>query len=178
LPAKESTVYLECGPCTIRSWREGDEETLPLHANNRKVWLNLRDRFPQPYTRADAEHFIQRLKGVTPETNFAIDVNGEAVGGIGLVLHDDVERCSAEIGYWLGESYWGRGITTAALCAMTEYAFKEFNLTRVYAVPYAGNAASLRILEKAGYICEGVMRRSAIKDGVVLDQLMYAKTDL
>lgn len=84
-------MYLECGPCTIRSWREGDEETLPLHANNRKVWLNLRDRFPHPYTRSHAEQFIKRLKGVTPETNFAIDVDGEAVGGIGLVLHDGVE---------------------------------------------------------------------------------------
>jgi [ribosomal protein S5]-alanine N-acetyltransferase len=170
-------MYLECGPCIIRSWREGDEETLPRHANNRKVWLNLRDRFPHPYTRSHAEEFIKRIKGVTPETNLAIDVEGEAVGGIGLVLHDDVERCSAEIGYWLGESFWGKGIMTTALVRVTEFAFKEFNLTRVFAVPYARNAASLRVLEKAGYLYEGVMRRSAIKDGVVLDQLMYAKTD-
>lgn len=170
-------MYLECGLCIVRSWRDGDEETLPRHANNRKVWLNLRDRFPHPYTRSHAEEFIKRIKGVTPATNFAIDVEGEAVGGIGLVLHDDVERCSAEIGYWLGESFWGRGIMTAALVTVTEFAFKEFNLTRVFAVPYARNAASLRILEKAGYLFEGVMRRSAIKDGVVLDQLMYAKTD-
>lgn len=170
-------MYLECGACVIRSWRPGDEETLPLHANNRKVWLNLRDRFPHPYTRSDAEKFIQRLSGIVPETNFAIDVNGEAVGGIGLELHDDVERCSAEIGYWLGEPYWGRGITTAAVMALTDYAFNEFKLTRVYAVPYARNAASIKVLEKAGYVCEGVMRRSAIKDGEVLDQVMYARTD-
>ena len=170
-------MYLECGPCTIRSWRHGDKERLPFHANNRKVWLNLRDRFPHPYTPAVAEQWIRHVTGITPETDFAIDVEGEAVGGIGLVLHDDVERCSAEIGYWLGEKYWGRGITTAALQSLTEYAFNEFNLTRVFAVPYARNAASIKVLEKAGYICEGVMRRSAIKDGVVLDQLMYAKTD-
>lgn len=170
-------MYLECGPCTIRSWRHGDEETLPLHANNRNVWLNLRDRFPHPYTRSDAEQWIRHITGITPETNFAIDVDGEAVGGIGLMLHDDVDRCSAEVGYWLGEKYWGRGITTAALLAMTEYAFKQLGLTRVYAVPYAGNVASIKVLEKAGYICEGLMRRSAIKDGVVLDQFMYAKTD-
>jgi [ribosomal protein S5]-alanine N-acetyltransferase len=170
-------VHLECGPCTIRSWRHGDEETLPLHANNRKVWLNLRDRFPHPYTRSVAEQWILHITKITPETNFAIDVNGEAVGGIGLDLHDDVERCSAEVGYWLGEQYWGRGITTAALLALTEYALNQLKLTRVYAVPYARNAASIKVLEKAGYICEGVMRRSAIKDGVVLDQLMYAKTD-
>ena len=170
-------MYLECGPCVIRSWRPGDEETLPLHANSRKVWLNLRDRFPHPYTRSDAENFIQRIAGIVPETNFAIDVNRNAVGGIGLELHDDVERCSAEIGYWLGEQFWGRGITTAAVVGLTEYAIREHKLTRVYAVPYARNGASIKVLEKAGYICEGVMRRSAIKDGVVLDQLMYAKTD-
>jgi RimJ/RimL family protein N-acetyltransferase len=170
-------VHLECGPCTIRSWRHGDEETLPLHANNRNVWINLRDRFPHPYTRSDAKQWIQHITKVTPETNFAIDVNGEAVGGIGLVLHDDVDRCSAEVGYWLGEKYWGRGITTAALIALTEYAFKELHLTRVYAVPYARNAASIKVLRKAGYICEGLMQRSAIKDGVVLDQFLFAKTN-
>ena len=93
-----------------------------------------------------------------------------------LSLHGDVERCSAG-GYWLGEKYWGRGIATAALVSITDYALKEFNLTRVYAVPYARNAASIKVLQKAGYTCEGMMRRSAIKDGVVLDQVMYAKTD-
>lgn len=170
-------MHLDCGPCTIRSWRYGDEKTLPRHANNREVWLNLRDRFPHPYTPADARQWIRHIVGLTPETNFAIDVDGEAVGGIGLQLHDDVERCSAEVGYWLGESYWGRGIATAALQSVTAYAFKEFQLTRVYALPFARNASSARVLEKAGYICEGVLRRSAIKDGVILDQLMYARTD-
>ena len=170
-------MYLQCGPAAVRSWRHGDEETIPFHANNRKVWLNLRDRFPHPYTRLDAEQWIQLITQITPETNFAIDVNGEAVGGIGLVLHDDVERCSAEVGYWLGEQFWGRGIATAALKNFTEYSLNEFNLTRVFAVPYARNAASIRVLEKVGYSCEGLLRRSAIKDGVVLDQFMYAKTD-
>lgn len=170
-------MELECGPCRIRSWRDGDEGSLSLHANNRKIWLNLRDRFPHPYTHADAEWWIQHVRELKPETSFAIDVDGEAVGGISLMLHDDVERCSAEVGYWLGEGYWGRGIATAALRGLTEYAFKEFSLTRVYALPYARNAASIKVLEKVGYICEGVMRRSAIKDGEILDQLMYAMTD-
>jgi len=170
-------VHLECGPCTIRSWQQGDEETLPLHANNRKIWINLRDQFPHPYTRADADRWIKHITTVTPETNFAIDVNGEAVGGIGLVLQSDVERCSAEVGYWLSEQYWGRGIVTAALIAITDYSFKHLKLTRVFAIPFARNDASIRVLEKAGYMCEGLLRRSAIKEGVVLDQLMYAKTD-
>lgn len=170
-------MRLECGSCAIRSWRDGDAETLPRHADNRKIWLNLRDRFPHPYTRADAEWWIRYAQGLKPETNFAIDVGGEAVGGIGLELHEDVERCAAEVGYWLSEAFWGRGIMTAALRAVTEYAFQEFQLTRVYALPYARNTASVKVLEKAGYRCEGVLRRSAIKDGVVLDQLMYARTD-
>jgi len=170
-------VDLECGPCTIRSWCHGDEETLPLHANNRKIWINLRDQFPHPYRRADARRWLQHITSVTPDTNFAIDVNGQAVGGIALVLQDDVERCSAEVGYWLSEQYWGRGIATAALKAITEHAFKHLNLTRVFAVPFARNEASIRVLEKAGYICEGRLRRSAIKEEMVLDQLMYARTD-
>ena len=94
-----------------------------------------------------------------------------------MVLQTDVERCSAEVGYWLSEQYWGRGIVTAALTAITDYSFKHFKLTRVFAFPFARNNASIRVLEKAGYTCEGLLRRSAIKEGVVLDQFMYAKTD-
>jgi len=112
--------------------------------------------------------------GAQPETNFAIEVDGEAVGGIGLVLHQDIERCSAEIGYWLGQDYWGRGITGAALRAITPYAITQFALTRIYAVPFLRNTASIRVLEKAGYQLEGIMRRSAIKEGEVLDQALYA----
>ena len=104
-------------------------------------------------------------------------VDGEAVGGIALMLQEDVDRCSAEVGYWLSEKYWGRGIVTSALNAITNYAFKHLDVTRVFAIPFAHNAASIRVLEKAGYRCEGRMRRSAIKDGVVLDQFLYAKTD-
>jgi len=170
-------MYLECGPCTIRSWRISDEERLPLHANNRKIWLNLRDRFPHPYTRADAQRWLEQITAKEPDLSFAIDVGGEAVGGIALVLGNDVERCAAEIGYWLGEQFWGRGIATAAVIALTDYAFQNLKLTRVFAVPFARNDASVRVLEKAGYLREGLLRRSAIKDGVVLDQFMYAKTN-
>ncbi len=170
-------MKLDCGICIIRSWEGADEESLAFHANNRQIWLNLRDRFPHPYTLSDAKWWIQHAKDQKPQTDFAIDVSGNAVGGISLLLHDDIERCSAEIGYWLGESFWGGGIMTAALKSLTEYAFKEFNLTRVYALPFSRNASSIKVLEKAGYVFEGVMRRSAIKDGKILDQLMYARTD-
>ena len=109
-----------------------------------------------------------------PETMFAITVSDVAVGGIGAKLRDDVERCSAEVGYWLGEPYWGRGIMSRALAAFTRFAFTAYDLERLYAVPYASNAASCRVLQKAGYRLEGRMRRSAIKDGKVQDQFLYA----
>jgi ribosomal-protein-alanine N-acetyltransferase len=101
-------------------------------------------------------------------------VNGEAVGGIGFQLQGDVERVSAEIGYWLGEPFWRRGIATEALVALTKYALVTHGLTRVYAVPFASNTASCRVLEKAGYVLEGKLRRSAVKDGNITDQLQYA----
>jgi RimJ/RimL family protein N-acetyltransferase len=101
-------------------------------------------------------------------------VDGQAVGGIGFVLHGDVERVSAEIGYWIGEPFWGRGITTDAVRALTAYAIATHKLTRIYAVPFAWNAPSCRVLEKAGYVLEGRLRNSAIKDGTLTDQLQYA----
>jgi len=171
-------MNLDCGICVVRSWQVGDEGSLARHANDRGVWLNLRDCFPHPYTLADAERWIAFATGQQPETNFAIAVGGEAVGGIGLTLHDDVERCSAEVGYYVGRAYWGRGIATAALRVVAAHAFAAHSLTRVYALPFADNAASVRVLEKAGFRCEGRLRRSVVKDGVVRDQFVYALTDL
>ena len=110
-------------------------------------------------------------------THFAIEVHGEATGGIGLELGSDIERRSAEVGYWLGEAFWGKGITTAAVRALTGYGFEALNLTRIFAVPFASSSASIRVLEKCGYIREGIMRRSAVKEGVVIDQVLYALTD-
>ena len=160
--------------CEVRSWKLSDVESLARHANNRSIWLNLRDAFPHPYAKKDARAFLTAVADRTPETMFAIAVDGEAVGGIGFVLHPDVERVSAEIGYWLAEPFWGRGIVTEALAAVTAYAIKAHGLTRIYAVPFAWNAASCRVLEKAGYVLEGRLRKSAIKDGKLTDQLQYA----
>ena len=151
---------------------------LSRHANNREIWLNLRDRFPHPYTRADAESWVRIASAGDPQTHFAIEACGEAVGGVSLMLQDDVERVSAEIGYWLSEAFWGRGIMSAAVRAATEYAFTRFGLTRVFGLPYAHNSASIRVLEKAGYVREGVLRRVAVKDGVILDEVPLAITAL
>lgn len=167
-------MQLTLKQCEVRSWQTADADSLAFHANNRKVWINLRDAFPHPYTIADARAFIRAALDQKPQTRFAIAVGGQAVGGIGFGLHTDVERVSAEIGFWLGETFWGRGITTEALRAVTGYAVREHSLTRVYAVPFEWNHASFRVLEKVGYVVEGRMHRSAIKDGKIIDQLLYA----
>ena len=167
---------MQLDSCVVRSFRMADAESLALHANNRKVWINLRDVFPHPYAVGDAKAFIEATLKKDPVTDFAIAVDDEAVGAIGFGLHGDVERVSAEIGYWLGEAFWGRGIATEALRAVTAHAMAEHGLTRIYAVPYEWNPASARVLEKAGYVLEGRMRRSAIKDGQIIDQLLYART--
>jgi RimJ/RimL family protein N-acetyltransferase len=160
--------------CEVRSWRRGDVDSLAAHANNRHIWINLRDRFPHPYEKRHARAFIKLARAARPETAFALDVGGDAVGGIGFVVNTDVERVSAEIGYWLGESFWGRGIMTEALAAVTRYAFETHELTRMYALPFASNAGSCRVLEKVGYTVEARLHRSAIKDGHIVDQMQYA----
>lgn len=136
--------------------------------------MNLRDRFPFPYTRRDGREFIKMARRMKPESFFAIAVDGQAVGGIGFVPHQDVERVSSEVGYWLGETFWGRGITTEALIAVTSYAIATHGFTRLFALPFAHNEASCRVLEKAGYVLEARLRKSAIKDGQICDQLQYA----
>jgi RimJ/RimL family protein N-acetyltransferase len=167
-------VRLVLRTCELRSWEAGDVASLVTHANNRKIWINLRDRFPHPYTKSDAQAFVRASRKMRPETNFAIAVGGVAVGGAGFHLQADVDRVSAEIGYWLGEAFWGRGITTEALSALTRYAVDTHGLTRLFALPFAYNAASCRVLEKAGYVLEARLRRSAIKDGQIVDQVQYA----
>jgi ribosomal-protein-alanine N-acetyltransferase len=167
-------VLLTLTTCAVRSWRISDAESLLRHANNRNIWLNLRDAFPHPYTKHDARAYIRSVRDRSPETTFAIAVDDEAVGSIGFVLRTDVERVSAEIGYWLAEPFWGRGITSEALVAVTSYAIDTHRLTRIYALPFAWNLASCRVLEKAGYTLEARLRRSAIKDGQITDQMQYA----
>ena len=169
------TLVTRC--CVVRELRESDAQSLAHHANNRKVWLNLRDRFPFPYTVDDARQFIAMDRSKSAPALFGIEVEGQVAGGIGLELHQDVERLSSELGYWLGEAFWGRGIITEAVRATTAYGFNKLGLKRIYAMPFATNRASARVLEKAGYLLEGVLRRAVIKDGKILDQLLYAMTD-
>jgi ribosomal-protein-alanine N-acetyltransferase len=167
-------MHLTLKTCEVRSWRPADANSIALHANNVRIWINLRDAFPHPYARRDARNFIRTALQRESETSFAIVVDGEAVGSIGYVTRADVERVSAEIGYWLAEPFWGRGIMTETLVAVTRYAVETHGLTRIYAVPFAGNTASCRVLEKAGYVLEARLRHSAIKSGQLIDQMQYA----
>lgn len=160
---------------TIRDWRREDVPALVRNANSRRVWLNLRDRFPHPYGSDDAERWIARATRTSPPTHFAIVVGGEAAGGIGLEPQEDVFRKSAEIGFWLGEACWGRGIATEAVRAFTDEAFGRFDLCRLYAGVFEWNPASMRVLEKAGYVFEGRLLKAVTKDRRMIDQLLYAR---
>ena len=171
-------TVIDAGTCVLRQWRLDDQEALVRHADDRRVSIDLRDRFPHPYTAAHATDWLARTVPVDPPTAFAITERGsdEPVGGVGLMLQQDVERISGEIGYWLGVSRWGRGISTGAVRAATTYGFDVLGLERVFAVTFTRNVASARVLEKLGYRLEGTMRRSVVKEGIILDQFMYAVT--
>ena len=174
-PGKGSLLRLEGGCCLLRTWLTSDAPSLVHHANNLNVAKHLRDRFPHPYTRAHAFAFLTHAFAAECPTNLAIDVGGAAVGGIGYVRGSDVERYSAEVGYWLGEECWGRGIATEALQMLTRHLFSEVRLLRLFALPLADNAGSVRVLEKAGYEREGLLRASCVKYGRCRDQLLYAR---
>jgi RimJ/RimL family protein N-acetyltransferase len=151
-------------PC-IRPWRADDLDSLVRHADNKTIWLNLRDRFPHPYTRTDAEEFLDRATSLSPQIFFAIDVDGQAVGGVGVIPGDDIERISGELGYWVGEEQWGRGLATMAAREMTTYCFETLKLHRLWACPFSRNESSIRVLEKLGFRHEGTLVQSAIKAG-------------
>jgi ribosomal-protein-alanine N-acetyltransferase len=162
------------GVATLRPWRRADAPSLVKYANNVNVSRQLRDRFPYPYTAGAAHHFIQSLADVHPTMSFAITIGGEAVGGTGFAPGADVERYSAEVGYWLGEPFWGRGIAAEAVRLVSAYAFGSCNMLRLFALPFADNARSIRVLEKAGYAREAILRAGSVKDGRPRDQALYA----
>ena len=168
-------MRIDLGAWCIRSFTASDAEAIARYANNPRIAINLRDRFPFPYTLADAEGYLRAVWAQQPESDFAIASRSEVIGGIGLQRQKDVHRLSAEVGYWLGEPFWGRGIATLALRAFSEWAWATTDLERLHAGVFDWNPASARVLEKAGYTLEGRLRRSVIKDGKLIDQLIYAR---
>ena len=160
----------------LRSWQQGDEEILPRIADNRRIWRNLTNRFPHPYERENAIEWID-VANRDPDNarHFAITVNDTVVGGVGFERLKDLSARSAEIGYWIGEEFWGRGYATGALAAASAAAFEAFDFVRLQAGVLEWNPASCRVLEKVGYSLEGRLRKHIFKDGEVCDQFMYAR---
>ena len=161
---------------TLRPWQASDASSVARYADNEDIAANLRDVFPWPYSYQDAVAFVEsciRNEG-KGQLCRAIEVDGAAVGSIGLFLGTDVYRRSAELGYWLAEPLWGRGIMTAAVAAMCREGFGTWDIVRIHAEPFARNLASRRVLEKAGFALEGTLRRSVFKKGEMLDSCIYA----
>ena len=161
----------------LREWRPEDAPSIARHADDPQVAANLRDIFPSPYHLPDARAFIQSCMAADEGQAIfrAISVDGQAVGSIALTRGADVYRRSAELGYWLGRDFWGRGIMPAAVEEMCRLGFQRWDIVRVFAEPYAYNAASRRVLEKAGFRLEGVMARGVFKNGQLHDYCMYAR---
>jgi len=167
-------MRIPLGEYEVRDFRPEDAASLAHHANNRRIAANLRDRFPHPYTLEHAREWVQHATSEVPQCHFAIICGEEAIGSIGLELQSDVHVRSAEIGYWVAEDYWGRGIATAAVRGFTAWTFEQSDLLRIYAYVYETNPASARVLEKAGYTLDGRLRCSVVKAGKVLDQFLYS----
>ena len=166
---------LDCGSCALRPFRAGDLDALVVLADNERVSAFLRDRFPYPYTRADGERFLADTLAPRRDWRLVIEVGGAFAGSVGFRPGEDVHRHTAEVGYWRGEPYWGRGILADALRAATPGAMRTLQLHRVWAGVYSGNPASVRVLEKAGFEREGTMRCAAVKRGTVHDLHVYAR---
>ena len=161
----------------LRSCQLSDKMALLKHANNKNISDNLRDRFPHPYTEQDAEWFVNfLLENNSPVTNFIIEIGHEAAGCISFWGGEDVYRLNAEIGYWLGQEHWGRGIMTRVIKLMVNYIFKYFDIKRIYAMPFALNIGSVRVLEKAGFTKEATIHNGVIKNGQMLDYYIYSIT--
>ena len=169
-------MELKLKDCTIRDWRMEDAPSIVKHANNRNVSRTLRDRFSYPYTIENAKEFLTRSTSKEPRNNFCIEINGSAAGGIGVHVGEDVHRHVASIGYWLGEEFWGRGVMSEVVPAFVNHCFETLPLHRIYAEAFENNLASTRILEKADFVLEARLRKNVIKDGQILDSLLYAKT--
>ena len=160
----------------IRRWRAEDAPALSRHGDDRRIWRNMSDGLPSPFTPGRAEAFIAMTHRQSPTTYFAIAGEAEeAIGGIGLGLGTDVHRHTAELGYWLAAPLWGRGYMREAIACFTRAAFTRFGVSRIFAQPYARNAGSIRALERAGFVLEGRLRRAVLKEGELLDQCVYAR---
>ena len=155
--------------------KDEDASALAQLANNKKVWDNLRDVLPHPYTMEDAVSFINITKQENPQVSFAVEYDGAFCGMIGLVPQKDVYRKTAEIGYWLGEPFWAKGIATKAVALITDYGFNELNFIRIHTGIFEYNIASMKVLEKNGYMKDGIFQKSVFKNNKIWDEHRYFK---
>ncbi len=160
----------------IRKWKLSDAKDLAIALSNRKIQDNLRDGLPYPYTEQDGADYISDMLSADENETFAfaITIDGKAVGSIGVFRKGNIHKQTAELGYYISEEYWGRGIMTEAVKQICQYVFSESDIIRIYAEPFAYNAASCKVLEKAGFQYEGTLRRNAVKNGKVIDMKMYS----
>lgn len=163
--------------CEIRKWRLADARDLATALSNKKVQDNLRDGLPYPYTEQDGKEYISLMLDADENDTFAfaVTIDGKAIGSISAFRQVNIHRQTAELGYYIAEEYWGKGIMTDAVKLLCDYVFKHTDIIRIYAEPFAYNTASCRVLEKAGFQCEGTLRSNAVKNGKVLDMKMYSK---
>jgi ribosomal-protein-alanine N-acetyltransferase len=159
----------------LRPWKIEDAEQLASIANNKKIWLNLRDRFPHPYNMDNAKEWLKDHVNETPVQHFCIEYDGSVAGSIGVIPKDDVYRKSIEIGYFVGEPFWGKGIATKAIALLLEYIKIHFDVIRVYAEVFDHNKASMHALRKNGFYLESIRRKAAIKDGILQDDCIWVK---
>jgi len=162
------------GQCfKLREWRSGDAAALQKHADNTNIFDFLFDRFPSPYTTEAAETFINSKLAQDPMCNFVIEIEGELAGVIGVDFREDIYRKSPLLGYWISEMYWGRGIMPQAVKLVVAYAFSNFDIVRIQASVNGNNNRSMRVLEKAGFVKEGILKSNIIKNGIILDEHVY-----
>lgn len=167
--------------CKIRKWKLSDAKDLASVISNKKIQDNLRDGLPYPYTEQDATDYISAMLSEDENETFAfaITIDNKAIGSIGAFRQKNIHRHTAEIGYYIAEEYWGKGLMTEAVKQICSYIFDKSNIVRIYADPFSYNKASCRVLEKTGFLYEGTLRSNAIKNGKTIDMLMYSrlKTD-
>lgn len=162
--------------CKIRKWELSDAKALAAALSNKKIQDNLRDGLPYPYTEQDGTDYIRTMLAADENDTFAfaIAADDKVIGSIGIFRQQNIHRQTAELGYYIAEEYWGKGITTEAVKQACEYVFDRSDIIRIYAEPFAYNTASCRVLEKAGFQYEGTLRSNAVKNGRVIDMKMYS----
>jgi len=159
----------------LRPWNDKDAFALAKHANNQKIAENMRDGFPFPYTIDDAYNWLNMAMKETRHVLLAIEVEGEAAGGIGIIFKENVYRFSAETGYWLGEMHWRKGITSEAIAKLSDHVFTNTDIVRLYAEIFSPNTASMKTVSKAGFYPEAINKNAVFKNGKLLDQHVYCK---